>query len=243
MKFPRWLKKSPPLNQTELDYKNKTFEQISSLLEPVIDKNSEEWEILKTRISEEIDEKIQLARNLGTTPQELERQRTEAINSELEKKRIALKNGYSLTEEDQSTIIFPIYEGISFFPAAETVTFSGDKVKNLLLSLSSSDYHTSKEARDSLIGFCDSYAVAEFSKRVRKNYETARRTQEAGYSKIRLISDRKCCEKCQALDGTEIEATELLDEYKQSNLRFPHEIPWEDSVNYCLGPNLLPTET
>jgi hypothetical protein len=230
------------LTPIEVKYKNDTLNQVNKLLEGALRDNPNEWEKLQPKLSAELDEKILIARNLGKTPQQVEQERVDEFNAELNRKREILKNGYSLSVEDYKKIVAPIFEKFEFFPQLDMATFSGERAIDLLYLVSNSNYHTSKDAQDQLMGFCDTYAVAEVAKAVRARYELARRCELAGVSKVRLIVSRKCCEKCKALDETEISTANILDEFNSGEIAFPHSIPNEDTADYCLGPTMLPIE-
>ena len=230
------------LTPNEVEYKNNTLSQFNKLLEGVLRNNTDTWNKLQTKLSAEIDEQILIARRLGKTPQQVEQDSVNAINAELERKHTILRNGYSLSIEDYQKIIAPLFEMIDFFPEPNTVTFSGNRAGELLYFVSNNDYYTSKDAQDKLMGFCDSYAVARVAKAVRTTYEIVRRCEDAGILKVRLVADRKCCKKCQSLDGTEISAKAILDDFNAGTVSFPHSLPSDDTVNYCLGPYLLPLE-
>lgn len=230
------------LTQNELEYKTQTLNQVNNLLEGALKNQPNGWEKLQPKLSAEIDEQILIARSLGKTPQQIEREKTDAFNAELERKRALIRNGYCLSVADYQKTIVPIFSKFDFFPEPDTVSFSGDSVGDLLYLVSNSDYRTSKDAQDSLMGFCDTDAVAEVAKAIRTTYELARRCESAGVSKARCVARSRCCDQCKAMDGKDLSVTAILDEFNAGMISFPHSLPSEDTANYCLGPNLIPLE-
>ena len=174
-------------------------------------------------------------------PQDLERERIDRINKELEREHNLLTSGYFLTEEDYKKDIYPNLLKLTFFPSRGETAWGGEEIEHVVYRLSSPEYHVSSEAKDKLLGKCDVYAVSGIVKTMRRNYERLRCAELAEHKRVLLSENYKACHSCN-VRGSDASIQELLAEYRRALLIFPHEIPWEDEVQYCEGPHLITSQ-
>jgi hypothetical protein len=226
-------------SEEELVYRDTTWKAIEKLITEESKKDVANWVKFKAKALEEIDEKIQYARSVGRSPQELERERTDKINKELERKHNLLTRGYVLAVEDYKADIYPNLLRLTFFPGRGGAAWGGEEIEHVVYRLSSPEYQVSGEAKDKLLGKCDVYAVSGIVKTMRRNYERLRCAELAEHKRVLLLENHKACHSCNER-GSDASIQELLAEYSSASLRFPHEIPWEDEVQYCEGPHLMP---
>ena len=237
-----FLRKPSPttdLTPDEEAYKEKTWRQIETLVGPVLKNDPTDFARVKDKALAEIDLHILYARTVGKTAQQLDDERVAELNSQLAARREVLQYGYALTKEDFTTTLLPILAGISFVPDPDARAWSGQQIAELLYLISDSDYHTSKDAQDALMGLCDTMAVANIARALRKQYETLRKAALAGVPVVRAYADRHACEKCRALDGKELEVATLLEAFASGSVGFPHELPSDDCASWCNGPTLI----
>jgi hypothetical protein len=225
-------------SEEELAYRDATWKAIEKLIPEASKKDIDTWEKFKAKTLEEIDEKIQFARSVGRLPQDLERERTDRINKELEREHNLLTRGYFLTEEDYKTDIYPNLLKLTFFPGRGQTAWGGEEIEHVVYRLSSPEYQVSSEAKDKLLGKCDVHAVSGIVKTMRRNYERLRCAELAEHKRVLLSENYKACHSCY-VRGSDASIQELLAEYRSASLSFPHEIPWEDEVQYCEGPHLI----
>lgn len=228
----------PKYSEEELAYRDATWKAIEQHIPDASKKDIANWEKIKAKALEEIDEKIQFARSIGRLPQDLERERTDRINKELEREHNLLTLGYLLTEEDYKTDIYPNLLKLTFFPGRGETAWGGEEIEHVVYRLSSPEYQVSSEAKDKLLGKCDVHAVSGIVKTMRRNYERLRCAELAEHKRILLSENYKACHSCNAR-GSDAYIQELLSEYRSASLSFPHTIPWEDEVQYCEGPHLI----
>ena len=230
---------SPDLSPDEEAYKVKTWHQVETLVGPALKYDPSDLSQIKDKALAEIDQHILHARAIGKTAQQLEDERVAELNRQIAARRVVLQNGYALTQEDFMTTLLPILAGISFVPDPEARAWSGKQISELLYSVSDSDYHTSKDAQDALMGLCDTMAVTHIAKALRTQYETLRKAAQAGVPLVRAYTDRHACEKCRALEGKELGVAMLLEAFASGRVAFPHELPSDECASWCDGPTLI----
>jgi hypothetical protein len=228
-------------SEEELAYRDATWNAIEKLIPEASKQDIANWGKFKTKALEEIDEKIQYARSVGRSPQDLERERTDQINKELEREHHLLTRGYLLTEEDYRTYIYPNLLNFTFFPSRGETAWGGEEIEKVVYRLSSPEYHVASEATDKLLGKCDAHAVSGIVKSMRLNYEKLRCAELAGHKSVLLSKNHKACDSCNKR-GPDASIQELLAEYRIASISFPHEIPSEEEAQYCEGPHLITTQ-
>ena len=228
-------------SEEELAYRDATWKAIEKLIPEASKQDVANWEKFKDKALEEIDEKIQYARSVGRSPQDLERERTDQINKELEREHHLLTRGYLLTEEDYKADIYPNLLKFTFFPGRGETAWGGEEIEQVVYRLSSPEYHFASEAKDKLIGKCDVYAVSGIVKTMRRNYERLRCAELAKHKRVLLSKNHKACHFCNERDP-DASVQELLAEYRSASISFPHEIPCDDEAQYCEGPHLISTQ-
>lgn len=230
---------TPDLTPDEEAYKVQMWRQLETLAAPALKDEPATLATFKDKALGEIDQDILYARTVGKTEQQLDEERFAEMNRQLAVRREILQSGYVLSQEDFTTTILPTLVGMSFVPNPEGRSWSGQKIAELLYTISDPDYHTSKEAQDALLGLCDTMAVADVAKALRKQYETLRKAALADVPLVRACADRHACENCRALDGKDLEVAMLLNTFAAGNVAFPHELPGDECASWCKGPNLI----
>lgn len=225
------------LTQDEEKYQAKVWHEIEGLLRNHL--TPEEQEALKNKVFSETLEQVLLARREGTTPFQMEQQRTNEANREIERIRQIELNGYVLELEDFWGKFQNFFNSISFFPSPQTKTLQGTLARNAIYNSSSPAHKESEKACGELLGICDPQAVQGFSKVLRSNYEALRKSKILGYTEIRAINVRHVCKECQSHGDRYIPTDALLKMYELGALPFPHELPSEDEARWCSGPKLL----
>lgn len=225
-------------SEEERSYRDFTWKAIDRLIPEDSKKDSVSWEKFKTKALEEINEQILYARSVGKSPFQVERERVDRLNKELKQEHELLTKGYALTEADYRADIYPNLCRFSFFPGRGEIAWGGEQIESVVYDFSSPEYRISSEARDKLIGKCDVDAISVIVKTMRRNYEKLRGAELAGHEEVRLLTNHKACSTCNGL-GESASVHTLLAEYRNSSIKFPHEVPWEDEVQYCEGPHLI----
>lgn len=228
-------------SEEELSYRDATWKAIEELMPEDFKQDIAGWEKFKAKALEEINEKVKYARSVGRPPQDLERERINQINAELEREHYLLNQGYLLTEEDYKADIYPNLLKLTFFPGRGERAWGGEEIEQVVYRLSSSEYHVSSEAKDKLLGKCDVYVVSGIVRAMRRNYEKLRCAELAGHKRILLSKNDKSCRCCNERDP-DASIHELLAEYRSVSLSFPHEILCEEEARYCEGPYLISTQ-
>lgn len=225
-------------SEEELAYRDATWRAIEKLIPEASKKDVANWENFKAKALAEVDEEIQYARSVGRLPQDLERERTEQINKELEREHHLLTRGYLLTEEDYKADIYPNLLKLTFFPGRGETAWGGEEIEQVVYRLSSPEYHVSSEAKDKLLGKCDVDVVSSIVKTMRRNYERLRCAELAEQERVLLSKNHKACSVCNER-GPDASIQDLLAEYRSTSISFPHEIPCGDEAQYCEGPHLI----
>ena len=233
--------KTIELTQNEKRYKEKVWSQMMNLLTShnALPTEHSQVEVLKLKLSCEIDEQILIARQAGKTPEEMEQERCDEINNKNMQIRDIELNGYTLDVDAFWEKFETTLHTVSFFPAPTTRTFGGTLARNAIYDTSSAKYAVSSSACSQLMGICDTDAVLGFTKALRDNYETLRRSKMLGYTEIHAVKNRHVCDLCKRLEGAYLSTDGLLSAYETGILPFPHELPWEDQVRWCSGPKLI----
>lgn len=229
---------STKYSEEERAYRDDTWKKIEELIPEASKRDIGNWGKFKAKVLGEIDDKIQQARSVSRSPQDLEKERTDQLNNELEREHNLLTSGYFLTKEDYKTDLYPNLLNLTFFPRRGERAWDGEEVEKVVYRLSSPEHKISNEAKDKLSGKCDTHAVSGIAKIMRRNYEKLRCAELAGHKKILVAKNHKSCDLCNE-SGPEISIQELLAEYRNASIRFPHETPWKDDIQYCEGPHLV----
>lgn len=145
---------------------------------------------------------------------------------------------YSLTRADFDIDILPNLCRFSFVPPPENLDWRGRTLANSYWLLSSSHYPDIRAAKDVCMGKCDDFSIMHVSRALRRNYETLRTAEIAGYKSVRVMSGGKhACEECKKIGGTELLITDLLAAYRNATIAFPHETPpyddEDDTAHWC----------
>ena len=185
-----------------------------------------------------IDRAMLYARRVGKSPLQVEKERVARFNNYLKHEHELLKENYVLTENDYISDIYPNLCKFSFFPERGETTWEGEKVENVIFILSSLDYKVSSEAKDKLLGKCDVDTIQEIVQTMRRNYERLRCADLAKHDEVHFVKNRKACSICNEICSP-IPVKDILAKFRKATINFPHEIPWDEVVNYCEGPHLV----
>ncbi len=222
----------------EIAFRDYKWEALNAVIPDGLRVDSKIFGRIKKQALKEIDEEIRHARSVGKSPYQLEREQIALINQKIDREHALVTTGYSLTEEDYRSDIFPILCRYSFFPEPGSTAWNGETVEDTTYILSSEDYRASGEARDNLLGICDVDALTKISRILRRNYEKLRGAELAGHNGIIFSQNNNACDSCNTFERyTSVQ--ELLAAYRDASIEFPHELPWEDEVQYCEGPCLI----
>lgn len=233
--FLKRRKTLPPKTKEEAAYESGLANQLHSLMAPSFP--NDQHEALQIAIDTYIGEQGDSARLQGSTLQQSNQAETDAKNAALQRENETLNNGYRLSMADFTEIMIPIIGKFNFFPDPDGITFRGTKICDALFRISSKDYRIHVDAKDELLGCCDTDAVASVMQCLRSNYERLRCCAMANHEFVVAIENRHACPICNDMNGRRLSVSELLNHYKQGTIGFPHEIPHDDVAAWCCGPS------
>ena len=105
----------------------------------------------------------------------------------------------------------------------------------------SKDYIISSKAKDELFSICDTDLVSAIITALCRNYETLKNAQIANLPNVILQSNYKSCKKCQDISGQLFNVDELLKQYAEGKIQFPHELLMDDHIHICANQYLVST--
>ena len=225
-----FITKILPSLKNEKEYKEKQINWVFERLSPHFDPKFH-GKIIK-QLEREIDEKQVNVNKQGKSLEQYDNEITEAINAELKREHEIMKSDYVITIHEFNTFIAPTLQLFSFMPDCEPET---------LINLASKDYITSSKAKDNLLSICDTHAVSTVITALCRNYEKLRNAQIAKLPNVKLLSDQKSCKKCRDISGQIFNVDELLKQYAEGKIQFPHELPSDDCILICANQSLVST--
>ena len=132
--------------------------------------------------------------------------------------------------------VAPALSQYDFFP---TQTIGGQDAAYWIYRSASHVYRESSEGRDTLLGSCDIDAVQRVAGLLCWHYERLTAYQRKGVIRVRALVDYHACSFCQARNHEVFTLTALMHKFGFGGFPWPHQLPSDDEVIYCLGANYL----
>lgn len=147
---------------------------------------------------------------------------------------------YALTEEDFLRDVVPTFSNFGLLPDPFLKDGQDRVIWRVLFEFTQPYSYRHVEAKDALIPFCDAYLAEKLVQDLWRTYTAARKSQQEGSTKMKVICSGKQCSSCLAMDGTKLSVKELLGSFKNRAPLFPHSLHNEKQVLWCPAPYLSP---